>query len=280
MKRMFYVYTLAVDGDIEPFYVGKGYGQRINEHERKARRGEQSFVCNKIRKAWNQGNEIVKTKVFVSPDEQECFLKESELIAFYGRRDIGTGCLVNQTDGGDGASGRVVSIHERQAKSKSMKGRARSAQYRENIAKAQTGHAVSEATRQKISDALKGRKLPSEVIKKVSASLRGRKHSDETKAKISKRHKGRTVSEKQKRSISDALSGRSRDESSVNKGAKYTREEAYLHVKTQISSGMQQVQYCAMHNIKPQTFCGWKRSPYVIDRLGSDGIEMPRRLTR
>lgn len=38
----FYVYTLAYP-DSKVFYVGKGTGKRIDDHEREARKGVQSY---------------------------------------------------------------------------------------------------------------------------------------------------------------------------------------------------------------------------------------------
>lgn len=98
----FYVYTLAYpDGKV--FYVGKGQGNRINQHEHEARTGKD--ITNKhkvgvIRKIWAGGGEVVKEKIYETYDEQEALEVEQALIASIGRSN-----LTNLTDGGEGTSG-------------------------------------------------------------------------------------------------------------------------------------------------------------------------------
>jgi hypothetical protein len=53
---------------------------------------------------------------------QACEL-EKMLIALHGRRDLGTGPLVNMTDGGDGVAGKVVSPETRAKISASQTGK-------------------------------------------------------------------------------------------------------------------------------------------------------------
>lgn len=102
----FYVYTLASqEGTV--FYVGKGQGNRMDAHERNARNEVDTYTCRKIRKVWNSGGQIIKTKVAFFDDEDAAFEKEKELIAFYGRDT-----LTNLTDGGEGASGWKSSIEQ------------------------------------------------------------------------------------------------------------------------------------------------------------------------
>lgn len=79
----FYVYTLArpVKG---VFYVGKGSGPRVNEHEREAGKGHKCYKCYVIRKVWREGGEIGKEIVFVTSNEQEALDYEKNLIMEYG----------------------------------------------------------------------------------------------------------------------------------------------------------------------------------------------------
>lgn len=82
ISQDFYVYTLAypesMGGAI--FYVGKGKGDRIDEHEKEARKGIQSKKCDVIRGIWAIGEEVVKTKVAYFKDEGDAYLYEWGLI--------------------------------------------------------------------------------------------------------------------------------------------------------------------------------------------------------
>lgn len=103
-----YVYTLAYpDGTV--FYVGKGTGNRINDHEREAKQGKKSYKCNVIRGIWKDGGQIIKTKVQDGMTDEAAYKLEIDLIRMYGREH-----LTNLTDGGEGvqygnASGKRVS---------------------------------------------------------------------------------------------------------------------------------------------------------------------------
>jgi hypothetical protein len=110
----FKIPTLDIILPCEPFYVGKGKGKRKDKHlweVTKNINNEKFFVKNNkhrkntIRKILSGGLEPV---VFVlnenSPDEQVC-KNEIYLIKVIGRRDLGTGCLTNLTDGGETTKG-------------------------------------------------------------------------------------------------------------------------------------------------------------------------------
>lgn len=111
----YYVYELQRPDGL-PFYIGKGTGKRILSHEMEARRGCRCYKCNTIRKIWRDGWQIGRKIVFTTESEQEAFIYESRLIAFYGRD-----ALCNQTDGGDGASGYRPSEETRRKRGQTMK---------------------------------------------------------------------------------------------------------------------------------------------------------------
>lgn len=75
----FYVYTLArPSGKI--FYVGKGWGDRAEEHIREARAGDcHCRKCRIIRGILQTGKSVVIDKVFRTDDEREAFAREREL---------------------------------------------------------------------------------------------------------------------------------------------------------------------------------------------------------
>jgi group I intron endonuclease len=96
--------------DFEPFYIGKGTGDRITTSLLDR---ESPFKVNKIKKIKRLGGEIVKLKLFENLENLEALEREIEVINKIGRRDLKNGPLVNQTDGGDG---RLNSPHSQETK--------------------------------------------------------------------------------------------------------------------------------------------------------------------
>lgn len=97
----------------EVFYVG------IGENEERAynKRGRSIYWKRVVSKG---GYEI--ELVFEDLTWEQACEKEKEFIALYGRKDLGTGILVNMTDGGDGTSGIFRSEEWKQARRKEKKG--------------------------------------------------------------------------------------------------------------------------------------------------------------
>lgn len=103
--RRFYVYAFLRSKDsahgskYSPYYIGKGNGHRA--FAKKGRTApvpkDRSFI------------------VFIQEGltEEEAFALECYCINMYGRIDIGTGILRNLCDGGEGASGMIVSEEHR-----------------------------------------------------------------------------------------------------------------------------------------------------------------------
>jgi group I intron endonuclease len=157
---------------------------------------------------------------------------EKELIAKYGRKNLGLGNLVNRTDGGDGILGLVHSEETRKKMSEAKKGEKHylfgktiSEETRKKMSEAQKGDknpmfgkTISEEARKKISEAKKGDKNPmfgktisEETRKKMSEAKKGEKHylfgktlSEETRKKMSEAKKGKTLSEETRQRMSEA----------------------------------------------------------------------------
>jgi hypothetical protein len=106
---MFYVYVYK---DPRPtknqqvVYVGKGMGDRMFYHWRKAVHHNKGFGALLALLRRNSLEPIIE-QVAEFADEAEAFVEEMRLIALYGRRDLKSGTLFNLTDGGEGFSGAI-----------------------------------------------------------------------------------------------------------------------------------------------------------------------------
>lgn len=100
----YYVYVLGTP-DGQPFYVGKGCGDRAFQHEAEARGTlRRSHKLNLIRKILRTGGELRYALAAFFDDESDAHRLERGLIRRIGRHDLGTGPLTNQTDGGEGTA--------------------------------------------------------------------------------------------------------------------------------------------------------------------------------
>lgn len=100
----YYVYILC-EPDGTPFYVGKGKGNRVFQHEAEAcSLALRSHKLNVIRRIQRGGELIGYALDGFFEIEAQSLARERELIAFFGRFDQQAGPLTNQLDGGEGAS--------------------------------------------------------------------------------------------------------------------------------------------------------------------------------
>jgi hypothetical protein len=177
-NRLFYVYIWRDTAGV-PFYVGKGTGSRAQNTT------VRSEEFKRIHALGGCSVEIVDW--FIHESQAHAF--EVELIARYGRRDMG-GMLVNKTDGGEGASGAKLSAETRAKIAKSAigntrcVGRALSADHRSKIGEANRKRGQSAESRKKIGAASRGRVFDADARAKISATHLGRPKSDETRMRM------------------------------------------------------------------------------------------------
>lgn len=237
----FYVYALArpVKKDWRIFYIGKGSKRRMFAHEGEAKQGCACHKCRTIRKVWREGGEIQRYILLTTEDEQESFAYEREMIALHRREN-----LCNQTDGGEGVSGLIVTPETAAKRGAGIK---RSWQ-REDVRKRRSegikaakatpeAKARSRANGQKALSTPEQRQAKSDHMcqlwsnpewrskqtklihesniaperkEKIRRAGTGRVLSAETRSKISARLKGKTktISEETRRKIGAALKGR------------------------------------------------------------------------
>jgi hypothetical protein len=211
----YYTYAYLRE-DKTPYYIGKGKNNRIYAKSR-----------NDVRPPKDK-SKIIFLKMNLN--EEEAFKHEIYMINIFGRKDLGTGILHNKTNGGDGASGVIISEETKIKISNSLKGRITSEETKKKISQANKGKIRSEETKNKISESMKGEKhhmygkkhsektikkmkelsvgkysgennpmwgkkriLSQETIEKIRKTKTGKTHTEETKNKISKLKKGISV---------------------------------------------------------------------------------------
>jgi NUMOD3 motif len=157
--KQFYSY-LWLRADSTPYYAGKGIGNRAFQS-----RGH-SVQCPADR---------TRILIFFHSTEAEAFESEKAFIKWFGRKDLGTGCLRNWTNGGEGTSGRVWSLESRQKVGMRTRG----------VISPRRGQKLSLVTRQKMREAQRGNQ------KSLGhKNALGYHWSAEIKARMAEAHKG------------------------------------------------------------------------------------------
>lgn len=135
----FYTYTwLRKDGT--PYYIGKGTKNRA------------TVSCEGHRPPCVDDIIIQEHQ-----SETDAFEAEKFLIAYYGRKDLGTGLLRNLTDGGDGVSNPSSTTRARMRQAKlGVKRAPYSAEHCQHIAQGNTGKQRTAESRAKQSASRKG----------------------------------------------------------------------------------------------------------------------------
>lgn len=182
IPRDFYVYLHRKATTGEVFYVGKG--QRYRATAKSGRNNHWHNIVNR--------HGLVVEYVIEGIQNWYAVELEMELIAYYGRKN-----LCNQTDGGEGVTGRPQTERARIALKNANVGRKASDEFREAMRKRNLGKKWGDDFCAKVSAALKG-KIKTEEHK---AKLRGQKRSDQTKAKLRAARIGKKLTPKQHQAI-------------------------------------------------------------------------------
>lgn len=200
----FYVYMYLRTNNSEhgkaetPYYVGKGRGKRAYSRNRKLTR--RPLDPSRI--------------VFVATDltELEAFQEETRLIKLYGRIDLGTGCLRNRTDGGEGQCGRTQPEEEKRRKSEWMKAHPN----RGNALLIETCHTPEARARAAASN--RGKKRSDEFVRAQSERMKGKSHPAW--------NKGIPRTEEQRKHHSELLTGRKQTPEVIVKRADAIKESS------------------------------------------------------
>ena len=126
MDSIFYVYHLIDPFTNEIFYVGKGHGNRMFDHEKEVRRNiiphKNKHLYYKIKKILSLRGNIIYKKVLEGVDEISSLLKETQDIKLIGRSNLKLGTLCNLTDGGEGSCGLTYTEEMRKFRSSLFSG--------------------------------------------------------------------------------------------------------------------------------------------------------------
>jgi hypothetical protein len=217
MENLYYVYEHYTADTNEIFYVGYGKNKRPYDYIRR----------NKFWKNVYEKHGVVVKIIKENVALNEAVELECKLIGEYGRRDLGTGPLVNLTDGGDGLKNASLETKEKLRYIASNI----SEETREKMRLAAKNRPpMSEKTKELLREKFSGKNNPNygktfseEHRQRLSESHKGMRLSEEAKKKVSKASKGRKMPEEAKRKISEALKGNKNGRGVVRKGLKHKK---------------------------------------------------------
>ena len=178
--EMYYTYAyLREDGT--PYYIGKGKGDRAY------RKVGKPCATPKDK------SKIIQLKTNLT--EEEAFNHERYMIFILGRKDLGTGILLNKSDGGEGRSGYIPTEELKRNQSERMRGENNPLYGKRGKDSPRYGKRHTQETKDKIRNSLKGNVISQKCREVVSEknkvnqlgeknSFYGRKHTEESRRKM------------------------------------------------------------------------------------------------
>jgi hypothetical protein len=199
MSKIYYVYQLIDPINNQPFYVGKGKGDRARSHLTPNKKTNNPRKDNKINEIRNLGYEPLVKYLFENLTSEDAYTKEEELIRTLGRVGYDDfGVLTNiKTDAkppSQKGRKRIFTEEHKRKLSEKLKGKVKtSPPWNKGLTKEtderikegaknrsitgnnhQIGQTYSESRVEKIKEKLTGRKMTDEQISKMSVAKKGK----------------------------------------------------------------------------------------------------------
>ncbi len=187
----------------EPFYIGKGIGQRFKSHLHGSAKETNLYKKRKIDKIYKESG-IEPYIIFLENNisDEYALSKEINYIKSIGRSDLELGSLTNLTNGGEGVSGRIVSEELKKRFSEERKG-VNNPMYGKKFSSSSIELLIgripwnkglegvySEETKKKMGEKNKNKKQSQETISKRNKKNIGKKRTKEFSDKLSQERMG------------------------------------------------------------------------------------------
>jgi hypothetical protein len=186
-----------------PIYVGKGTAKhrRADQHKHGTQHPHNPLFGRILAKIRGLKLEPIVEIVAWYDIETDAFEYEKNLIAAFGRRDLGMGTLCNLTDGGEGASGSVFTPERCRKISDALTGRKQSEEQRLAQSERMKKYMADPANRIAVAMATKKVMEDPENRARISRTLKSKEVTPEILANLEKARevrKGQPIPEEQK----------------------------------------------------------------------------------